>query len=49
MKTLLKNIGAAPDEYPNDEAFVLLQGLDVLENKLGVKSEGGNAGGTGAA
>jgi hypothetical protein len=41
MKNLLKNIGAAPDEYANDEAFVLLYGLDVLESKLGVKSEGG--------
>jgi two-component system, NtrC family, sensor histidine kinase KinB len=42
MKNLLKGIGAAPDEYSNDEAFVLLHGLDVLENKLGVKSEDGD-------
>ena len=37
MKNLLKSIGAAPDEYVNDEAYILLHGLEVLEDKLGVK------------
>jgi len=39
MKNLLKSIGAAPDEYVNDEAYVLLHGLEVLEDKLGVKNK----------
>jgi hypothetical protein len=47
MKNLLKNIGAPPVEYTNDEAFVILRGLDLLENKLGVKKEDNNPGRSG--
>ena len=40
MKNLLKSIDAAPVEYVNDEAFVLLRGLEVLEDRLGTKKAG---------
>lgn len=47
MKNLLKQIGAAPDEYVSDEALVLLNGLNLLENKLGVKTGEKRTGGDG--
>ena len=37
MKNLLNDIGIGADEYVNDEAFVLLRGLDALESKLVVR------------
>ena len=39
MKNLLKRIGVAYDTRTNDEAYVILQGLNLLENKLGVQEE----------
>ena len=38
MKDLLKKIGIAIDLKTNDEAFVILQAINLLENKFGVKS-----------
>ncbi len=38
MRNLLKNIGVAFDIKTNDEAFVILQAINLLENKLGVKN-----------
>ncbi len=37
MRNLLKGGGIAFDIKTDDEAYVLLHGLDLLENKLGVK------------
>lgn len=39
MRNLLKNIGITSDIKTNDEANVILQGINLLENKLGVKEE----------
>jgi len=39
MKKLLKRVGIAYDERTNDEAYVLLHGLNLLENKLDAKEE----------
>lgn len=46
MKTLLKRSDILLDVRTEDEAFVILQGINLLENKLGVKdqSAGANAG-----
>ena len=38
MRDLLKKIGIALDIKTNDEAFVILQAINLLENKFGVKS-----------
>ena len=39
IRNLLKNIGVALDMNTGDEAFVILQAINLLENKLGVKNE----------
>ena len=39
MRDLLKNIGVAFDVKTNDEAYVIMHALSLLENKLGVKNE----------
>jgi hypothetical protein len=39
MKNLLKNSGITFDLKTNDEAFIILQAITLLENKLGVKKE----------
>jgi hypothetical protein len=39
MRNLLKGAGIAFDLKTNDESYVLLHGLDLLENKLGVKGQ----------
>jgi two-component system, NtrC family, sensor histidine kinase KinB len=39
IKKLVKSAGLASDIEKNDETFVILHGLEFLENKLGVKSE----------
>jgi two-component system, NtrC family, sensor histidine kinase KinB len=39
MRNLLKNIGVAFDLKTNDEAFVMLHAIGLLENKLGMKKE----------
>ena len=39
IRNLLKNIGVALDTNTGDEAFVILQAINLLENKLGVKNE----------
>ena len=38
MRDLLNNIGVAFDINTNDEAFVILQAINLLENKFGVKN-----------
>ena len=38
MKDLLNKIGLAVDIKTKDEAFVILQGINLLENKFGVKN-----------
>ena len=38
MRNLLNNIGVAFDIKTNDEAFVILQAINLLENKFGVKN-----------
>jgi hypothetical protein len=37
MKNLLKESGITLDVNTNDEAFIILQSINLLENKLGVK------------
>jgi hypothetical protein len=37
MKNLLKESGITADINTNDEAFIILQSINLLENKLGVK------------
>jgi hypothetical protein len=37
MKNLLKESGITLDINTNDEAFIILQSINLLENKLGVK------------
>ena len=39
MKNLLKNSGINFDIKTKDEADVILQGINLLENKLGLKQE----------
>jgi len=39
ITNLLKNMGIAFDINTRDEAFVILQAINLLENKLGVKNE----------
>jgi hypothetical protein len=39
IQSLLKNLGVAFDINTRDEAFVILQAIKLLENKLGVKNE----------
>ena len=39
MKNLLKNSGVAFDIKTNDEAYIILHAIGLLENKLGVKKE----------
>jgi hypothetical protein len=39
MKNLLKHSGVTSDIKTDDEAFIILQGIDLLENKLGIKKE----------
>ncbi len=39
MRNLLKNSGVAFDIKTNDEAYIILQAINLLENKLGVKKE----------
>jgi len=39
MRNLLKNSGVAFDVKTNDEAYVILHAINLLENKLGVKNE----------
>jgi hypothetical protein len=39
MKDLLKNSGIAFDIKTNDEAYIMLHAISLLENKLGVKKE----------
>ena len=38
MRNLLNNIGVAFDINTKDEAFVILQAINLLENKFGVKN-----------
>ncbi len=38
MKTLLEKSGIVLDIKTKDEAFIILQGINLLENKLGVKA-----------
>ncbi len=39
MKALLKNSDIVLDIKTNDESFIILQGINLLENKLGVKDD----------
>jgi two-component system, NtrC family, sensor histidine kinase KinB len=39
MRNLLKNIGVAFDLDTNDEAYIMLHAIGLLENKLGMKKE----------
>ncbi|MGD0275206.1 MAG: hypothetical protein ABSB79_03965 [Syntrophales bacterium] len=39
MRNLLKSSGIAFDIKTNDEAYIILHGIGLLENKLGVKKE----------
>jgi two-component system, NtrC family, sensor histidine kinase KinB len=41
MRDLLKSSGIALDIQTNDEAYVMLHAINLLENKLGVKGENG--------
>ena len=43
MKTLLKRTGLGLDIKTNDEAFVILEGIDLLENKFAVEDPQGPA------
>jgi two-component system, NtrC family, sensor histidine kinase KinB len=40
MRNLLKNIGVAFDFNTNDEAYIMLQAIGLLENRLSMKKEG---------
>jgi hypothetical protein len=40
-KNLLKSTGIAFDIKTNDEAYIMLHAIGLLENKLGVKKEDG--------
>jgi hypothetical protein len=37
MKNLIKESGMTMDIKTNDEAFIILQSINLLENKLGIK------------
>ncbi|MFH0997615.1 MAG: hypothetical protein V1844_19275 [Pseudomonadota bacterium] len=39
IRNLLKKMGIAFDINTRDEAFVILQAINLLENKLGAKNE----------
>ncbi len=39
MRNLLKNSGLALDIKTNDEAYIIMQGINLLENKLGIEKE----------
>ena len=39
MKALLKNVGVTFDIKTNDEAYIILHAINLLETKLGVKGE----------
>jgi hypothetical protein len=39
MKTLLKKSDIVLDIKTNDEAFVILQGINLLENRLEMKGD----------
>jgi len=39
MKALLKNVGVTFDIQTNDEAYIILHAINLLETKLGVKGE----------
>ena len=39
MRNLLKNIGVAFDLNTNDEAYIMLHAIGLLENKLGMKKD----------
>jgi len=39
MRNLLKNIGVAFDANTNDEAYIMLHAIGLLENKLGMEEE----------
>jgi hypothetical protein len=39
MKILLKSSGITFDIKTNDEAYIILQAINLLENKSGVKKE----------
>jgi hypothetical protein len=39
MRNLLKSSGVVFDIKTNDEAYTILQAINLLENKLGVKKE----------
>jgi NtrC-family two-component system sensor histidine kinase KinB len=43
MKALLKKAGIVADLKTRDEAFVILEGIDLLENKLGPEGRSGPA------
>lgn len=47
MRNLLKNIGVAVDLETNDEAFVMLHAIGLLENKLSMKKEDAHNTGSG--
>ncbi len=42
MKNLLKAAGVAFDTEEKDEAYVILHGINLLENRLGVRKEAGS-------
>jgi hypothetical protein len=42
MRHLLKSSGVAFDIKTDDEAYIILHGINLLENKLGVKKEDGH-------
>jgi two-component system, NtrC family, sensor histidine kinase KinB len=42
MRNLLKNTGVTFDIKTNDEAYVILQGINLLENKLGAAEKNGH-------
>jgi hypothetical protein len=39
MRNLLKGMGIALDINTNDEAYIMLNAISLLENKLGIKRE----------
>lgn len=49
MRNLLKNIGVAFDLNTNDEAYIILHAIGLLENKLGMKKEDTHNTGHGAS
>ena len=47
MRNLLKNIGVAFDLETNDEAYIMLHAIGLLENKLSMKKEDAHNTGSG--